>query len=721
MLIEVSAMQKFFLGFLFFLMTLHAHSLPLNNEAGGLNMHPTSASMCVAAGLLPAPAANLPSPSLRCLAVQANGDVQLSWVLPDTTGSSASVFNCYGIWYSSSPGGPYTKIDSIYTFGTTTYTHTGAGANGAPCYYYIRTRSLGGATFAPALDSLHTIFLILTNPGNGTAVLNWNPIRTPLPATSTGWYKIWRQHGAFPWVLVDSTRGFTYTDTIAICQAFINYRIEIADSSGCKSVSNVAGANFKDIIAPKVVVMDSASVSAGGKAELAWYPDPSKDTKGYVIFELIGGTWKAIDTIYGASVSSYTYPNSNAGGGSETYGICAFDSCGNLSTLSPTQHTLFLQEKKDVCTASLKLTWNNFINLPHGVGNYTLMLSVNAGPYAVQAMLAAGDTTYTMTGMTALSNYCFYVIVANTPANIDARSNIICYTASTPNEPKFNYLNLATVTGPNSVKLSAHVDITAMVKQYNFYRALSATSIPVLIATVAAPAGTNISVTDNAVNTNLQSYYYSMYVVDSCGNEQSKSNVDETIHLSVVANDAITTNTLSWNDYSSWLGNVQSYDIYRAVDGVWQAGPVANVPFAGTGQNSYADNVAAYYASSGRFEYYVQALEGPGDTYGFRDTSTSNIAKALQNADLFIPNAFVPMGVNKIFRPEGSFVELEDYHFAIFDRWGEKVFETSDKLAGWDGTWHGQRSELGVYVYLISYKTAHGEFVDRKGTVTLLR
>ncbi|HXC05985.1 MAG TPA: gliding motility-associated C-terminal domain-containing protein, partial [Bacteroidia bacterium] len=362
-----------------------------------------------------------------------------------------------------------------------------------------------------------------------------------------------------------------------------------------------------------------------------------------------------------------------------------------------------------------------FIHLPGNVGAYTLMMSLNGGPYGVQATLPAGDTSYTMTGMTALSTYCFYVVASNVPATIDARSNIVCYTASTPNEPKFNYLNLVTVKGPSSVQVSAHVDITAPVKQYNFYRANSVSAIPVQIATVAAPSPSNISITDNAVNTGTQSYYYSMYVVDSCGNETSQSNVDETMFLTVSANDANTTNTLSWNDYSSYLGNVQSYDIYRAIDGAWQTAPIASVPFAGAGKNVYADNVAAYYSSSGKFQYYVQALEGPGDTYGFADTSTSNIAEALQNAELYIPNAFAPTGLNKIFKPEGSFVEVDDYHFAVFDRWGEKVFETSDKNAGWDGVVHGHLSELGVYVYLISYKTSHGEFVDRKGTVTLLR
>jgi gliding motility-associated-like protein len=714
-------MRKYFTSFLFILMSLYAQSsIP---ERRGIELHSnqgTSISSGSGAAFL-LPNANLPSPSLRCLAVQANGDVQLSWVLPDTAGSSSHIFNCYVISYSTNPFGPFTRIDSVNSFYTTTYLHAGAGANSASCYYFVQTKNLGGNVLSPAIDTLHSLFLLLNNPGNGTAVLNWSPLSTPLPPTSTGWYKIWRQFGAIPWTLIDSTRSLNFIDTISICHAFINYRIELADSSGCTSISNVAGANLKDVIAPTVVVMDSASVNGAGHAQLAWFIDPSKDTKGYVIYELVGGIWTAIDTIHGAAINSYTYLGSTAGSGQETYGVSAFDSCGNLSTLSPIQHTLFVTDKKDVCSQSLTLTWNNFIHLPGNIGTYTVMMSLNGGAYTSEAVLSPTDTTYTLTGLTPLSNYCFYIVVSNTPDAVSARSNIICYTATTPNEAKYNYLRVASVQGTSSVKVSAYVDNTAMVKQYNFYRALSSTASPVLIATVPASGATNISIVDNGVNTSLQSYYYTMYVVDSCGKEQSQSNVDETIFLTVTSDDGLSTNTLSWNDYSSWLGAVQSYDVYRAIDGVWQPTPVANIPYAGSGQNIYADNVAPYYTSSGKFEYFVQALEGPGNPYGFTDSSNSNVTKALQNATLYVPNAFVPTGVNNEFRPVGSFVDINDYHFFIYDRWGQKIFETSDKTAGWDGKINGHLSELGAYVYLISYKTSHGEFVDLKGTVTLVR
>jgi len=86
---------------------------------------------------------------------------------------------------------------------------------------------------------------------------------------------------------------------------------------------------------------------------------------------------------------------------------------------------------------------------------------------------------------------------------------------------------------------------------------------------------------------------------------------------------------------------------------------------------------------------------------------------------IFIPNAFAPDGKNNIFRiPPGITFNLEN--FSIYDRWGNKIFTTSDINQGWDGLIQGQDAAIGAYVYIISGSDAHGK-VFEKGTVTLIR
>ena len=42
---------------------------------------------------------------------------------------------------------------------------------------------------------------------------------------------------------------------------------------------------------------------------------------------------------------------------------------------------------------------------------------------------------------------------------------------------------------------------------------------------------------------------------------------------------------------------------------------------------------------------------------------------------------------------------LKKFVFAVFNRWGEKVFETNDPANGWNGQYRGANSDTGVFAY----------------------
>jgi gliding motility-associated-like protein len=89
-----------------------------------------------------------------------------------------------------------------------------------------------------------------------------------------------------------------------------------------------------------------------------------------------------------------------------------------------------------------------------------------------------------------------------------------------------------------------------------------------------------------------------------------------------------------------------------------------------------------------------------------------------------VPNAFTPDGnsLNDIFAPSG--IQLYDYKMMIFDRWGEKIFESAVLNEGWDGKYRGTLCKEGVYIYKIEFKATNGEIKRRTqtrvGHVTLL-
>ena len=89
--------------------------------------------------------------------------------------------------------------------------------------------------------------------------------------------------------------------------------------------------------------------------------------------------------------------------------------------------------------------------------------------------------------------------------------------------------------------------------------------------------------------------------------------------------------------------------------------------------------------------------------------------------DIYIPNAFTPNGDthNDIFLiPPGTSLRLQ--YFIIYDRYGNKIFSTTDINNGWDGTYKGARSPQGAYVYIIKGSDLKGE-VLLKGSVLVIR
>jgi gliding motility-associated-like protein len=59
--------------------------------------------------------------------------------------------------------------------------------------------------------------------------------------------------------------------------------------------------------------------------------------------------------------------------------------------------------------------------------------------------------------------------------------------------------------------------------------------------------------------------------------------------------------------------------------------------------------------------------------------------------------------------------------FMVFDRWGNKVFESQTQSKGWDGTNNGKPLTMGAYVWELTATLQDGTTIDKKGNVTLVR
>lgn len=87
----------------------------------------------------------------------------------------------------------------------------------------------------------------------------------------------------------------------------------------------------------------------------------------------------------------------------------------------------------------------------------------------------------------------------------------------------------------------------------------------------------------------------------------------------------------------------------------------------------------------------------------------------------FVPNAFTPDGNNRneIFKP--IVAGANEYELIIYNRWGEKVFQSYNPNLGWDGNYNGNPCQNGVYLYLLTFKGKKSIAKQEKGTLLLLR
>ena len=112
------------------------------------------------------------------------------------------------------------------------------------------------------------------------------------------------------------------------------------------------------------------------------------------------------------------------------------------------------------------------------------------------------------------------------------------------------------------------------------------------------------------------------------------------------------------------------------------------------------------------------------DEFGCLQTGTVVLDIIEREIGVYVPNAFTPNndGVNDVFKVEG--VGISDFEFRVWNRWGDKVFETDNPESFWDGSYQGgtHYTQNEVYTWEIEYEsTCNAERIKRSGYVVMMR
>ncbi|MDA9312352.1 PKD domain-containing protein [Vicingaceae bacterium] len=127
------------------------------------------------------------------------------------------------------------------------------------------------------------------------------------------------------------------------------------------------------------------------------------------------------------------------------------------------------------------------------------------------------------------------------------------------------------------------------------------------------------------------------------------------------------------------------------------------------------DFLTYQFADTGRFQVAYIAT----NSFGCEDTSTAEIF-VFDEFQFIVPNIFTPNGdnINDEFKVQACGVF--DYEIKIFNRFGEKLFESNSLNINWDGRISGKLATSSVYFYTIKIRDFRNQILDYQGSITLL-
>ncbi len=675
-------------------------------------------------------------PDVRCVRNN-TGVVELEWIASDNPNNN---FISYNIQRQDA-GGNWTTLKRDSSINSTIFVDNNPAGN---LVYRVNTSSLYCGNPEDSLGSdISPIRLTVTStPTLGPSVrLDW----TDIPGvTYTNPYNIFKDTSNSYFANGTEPFGVNTSADQGTCGDIADFYIQIQDTSGCFSTSNIASGAYTDPFGPDQQLIDYVTVDYTDindlGVEVVWSANNAPD----VVYYEVGRVDKILpNTFIPFRVrNGLTYldtdPAINLLDETESYRITAHDSCGSPSAEPiDTVSTIDVDVKFSVCDSANVVTWDAYTDFHSG--NDVLYEVFASQTKVFNDFISVGftsDTTFMHRGLVTGTWYYYVKAVDNGGSGpFFSLSNLAEITISYPEPPAFQYMHSVTVMSPFQVDLQCYVDTNTLTQGYQVLKGeLASTMVNVDYIDRTEVVDSKVSFTDFGAETDERSYFYQIRAIDSCGNLSITSNLGKSIYLTISTDNVALTNTLFWDKYEEWDGGVDYYLIYKGIGSQFGVDPHDTVyvtPQTGP-RLMYVDDVSDYLLPNGQMNegqycYYVVAVEN-GITVPTLSNITpgeglSNAVCAFMEPTMYIPNAFSPgVGSNSIFRPEGIYFDFTRYEMVIYNRWGGKVFETTDYNEGWNGEVDGgDIAPIGTYVYTIRFIDSNGEERLKKGTVTIIR
>lgn len=499
------------------------------------------------------------------------------------------------------------------------------------------------------------------------------------------------------------------------------YTVTVTDNNGCQDTAMV---NISTLNGPVISNPQQTNVTCFGLSD------------GTASVTVSGGT------------APYTYSWSPSGGNaatatglsSGTYTVTVTDNagCSATQTFNITEPTVLVATTSSVTPANCGVSNGAAsVSVTGGNGIYTYSWSPSGGSAASASGLAAGSYVVTVTDQNGCQDTANVLIttVGGPTINVVTQNNVSCnggsdgsitVSASGANPP-YTYQwspvggNAATASNLSAGTYTVTVtDSLGCVSVQTFTISQPNPIVP-NATTTAANCATNDGSISLSPSGGTAPYTYSWSPVGSTNS--SISNIAGGVYTVTItdANNCTYTGSVT----VPVTGNL-NVDITPTTASIIQGD---SVQLVASGQSNYTYSWSPstglsctncsnpYAAPNVTTVYYVTVTDGSSCS----GTDSILITVDIKCGEVFFPTIFSPNndGLNDVQCVLGNCIGAIEW--AVYSRWGEKLFETTDPKACWDGTYKGKLMNTGVYVYKLRAVLFNGDIIEQQGNFTITR
>ncbi len=594
-----------------------------------------------------------------------------------------------GYTYAWAPGGQTTTTATGLAAGT--YTVTVTDASGCTQTATVTVSAAGAPTVT--LSSQTNVACFGGSTGSATA-------------SATG--------GTSPYTYAWSPSGGTNATATGLAAG--NYTVTVTDANGCSATQTVTINQPASALSATTSSTQTGCASSIGTATA----NPSGGSPGYTY------SWspssQTTQTATGLAVGIYTVTITDANG-------CTLTQTANVTAANGPVATLAASNDPSCNGGS---DGNASISVSGGTSPYTYSWSPTGGTNANATGLSAG--TYTVIVTDANGCTVAQTVTLSQPAAITvgtSSTNAGCTSATgtatatpTGGTPGYTYLWSAGAQTTQTATGLATGSYTVTITDANGCTATQTVTVssnnPVTLTATGTAAGCTVAngtATASPAN-GASPYTYAWNNGQTTATATGLATGTYTVTVTD-ANGCSQTTTVTINQTAGPTAGVTATTTIITSGGNSQltatgGGTYLWTPATGLSCVTCANPVASPAQTT---TYCVTVTDGNGCT----DSTCITITGDIPCGKIFVTNACSPNndGQNDFECVMGNCIRT--LFFAIYDRWGEKVFETSDPGICWDGTYKGRAIDPAVFVYHLEATLTSGEVVSQKGNITLVK